>query len=134
MSTARGFSLVEVVVAIALLTGALVTLAQLLAQGVHSTAAAQYRTIASILAEQKAEQLRGEPTLADIATVEHVDSSGSRVCGASEPCGAAAFTVQWSIAPFPSVPGTVLIDVTVGHAHKNYGRARSFAVRPRSLH
>jgi Tfp pilus assembly protein PilV len=133
MSKACGFSLVEAVFAIALLTGALVTLAQLLAEGVHTTTAAQYRTIASVLAQQKTEQLRSEPTLLDTATVEHVDSSGAGVCDTSEPCGAATFTVRLSIAPFPSAPGTVLIDVTVAHAHKNYGEARSFAVRPRSL-
>ena len=59
----RGFSLVETIFAIALLTGALVTLAQLVAAGVHTTAAAQYRTMATILAQQKMEELRGDATL-----------------------------------------------------------------------
>jgi hypothetical protein len=55
----EGFSLVEVIVAAGLLASALVALAQLLAIGTETNAAARDGTFAAILAQQKMEQLRG---------------------------------------------------------------------------
>ena len=57
-SDARGFSLIEVMVATGLLTTALVALAQLLAMSVTANTAAKNTTFATVLAEQKLEQLR----------------------------------------------------------------------------
>lgn len=54
-----GFSLVETLVATALLATALVSLAQLLAIGTTTNASARTGTFAAILAQQKMEQLRG---------------------------------------------------------------------------
>ena len=130
----RGFSLVETIFAIALLTGALVTLAQLVAAGVHTTAAAQYRMVATILAQQKMEELRGDATLGDASSaIEHRDGAGLRVCATVEPCDAAVFSVCWSVAPSASIPGSVLIQISAAHAHRNYGEVRLFAIRPRSI-
>jgi prepilin-type N-terminal cleavage/methylation domain-containing protein len=53
-----GFSLIEVIVALALLAGALVALADLLAIGTRLNAIARETTLASVLAGQKMEQLR----------------------------------------------------------------------------
>lgn len=134
MYAARGFSLIETVVAIGLVTAALVTLAQLVAAGIHTTGAAQYRTVATILAQQKMEELRGEGTLSDIArAIEHRDGAGLKVCETAEPCEAAVFSVRWSVAPAASTPGFVLIQISAAHAHRNYGEVRSFAIRPRSI-
>jgi Tfp pilus assembly protein PilV len=134
MHHARGFSLVETVLAIALLTGALVTLAQLVAAGVHTTAAARYRTMATMLAQQKLEELRGESTLGDVSgAIEHRDADGARVCTTVEPCEAAVFSLRWSIAASTSTAGAVVIRITAAHAHRNYGEVRSFAIRPRSI-
>ena len=130
----RGFSLIETIFAIGLLAAAVTTLAELVALGVHATAAAHYRTIAAILAQRKIEQLRGEGTLVDTTLgVEHVDGSGTPVCDAGEPCEAAQFTMRWSIAPIDYAPGAVVIQVTGAHAHRNYGQVRAFAIRPRSI-
>ena len=130
----RGFSLIETVLAIGLLTAALVTLAQLVAAGGYTTAAARYRTLAAILAQQKIEWLRGEATLGDtIASVEYLDESGLPVCDDLRPCAAAVFTARWSIGPVASVPGAILIQVVVSHAHRNYGEVKSFAIRSRSI-
>ena len=130
----RGFSLVETIFAIALLTGALVTLAQLVAAGVQTTAAAQYRTIATIVAQQKLEELRGESTLNDVLNaIEHRDADGVEVCNGAQPCAAAVFSLRWSIAPSASTPGAVLIQVSAEHAHRNHGRVRVFGIRPRSI-
>lgn len=134
MSRTRGFTLVETIVAVALVAGAAVTLAQLLAIGAHTTAVARYRTLASVLAQRKVEQLRGEATLADVASaVEHVDGSGKPVCLTNAPCAAAVFTVRWSIAPHPVVEQSVVIQVTAGHAHTEQGTVRAFAIAPRTV-
>ena len=130
----RGFSLIETVLAIGLLTAALVTLAQLVAVGVYTTAAARYRGVATVLAQQKIEWLRGEATLGDTASsVEHLDAAGLPLCDDPRPCDAAVFTARWSIAPVLPLPGAILIHVVVSHTHRNYGEAHSFAIRSRSI-
>lgn len=55
----NGFSLIEVMMATALMAVALVSLAQLFAISTRNNIGARYSTMASILAEQKMEQLRG---------------------------------------------------------------------------
>ena len=131
MRNARGFSLVETVLSIALLTGAIIALEQLVAIGIHHSAAASYRTLATIAAQQKVEQLRAAATLDDEAgRVEHVDRSGNLVCATAQPCPAAVFTVRWSVAPFAFTPGLVLIDVLVSHSHRFFGEVRLIALRP----
>ena len=130
----RGFSLIETIFAISLLTGAAMTLAQLVAAGVQTTAEAQYRSVETILAQRKIEQLRGEATLGDVpAAIEHVDASGLAVCVTTAPCPAAVFSVRWSIGQLALAPGAVLIEVVAAHAHHNYGEVRLFAIRPRSI-
>ena len=54
----RGFSLAEVLVAIGITTTALLALAQLFAMAVSANTAAKNTTFATVLAEQKLEQLR----------------------------------------------------------------------------
>jgi Tfp pilus assembly protein PilV len=134
MRLSRGFSLVETVVAIALLTGTLVMLAQLVAAGVSATAAAQYRTVATILAQQKMEELRGEAILDDDAgSIEHRDGAGVKVCATDVPCDAAVFSLRWSIVPAASTADAVLIQISAAHAHRNYGLVRAFAIRLRRV-
>ena len=55
----RGFSLIEVLIATTILTVALSALAQLFAIATNSNASAKATTFASLLAQQKMEQLRG---------------------------------------------------------------------------
>jgi type II secretory pathway pseudopilin PulG len=57
-SNARGFSLAEVLVAAGIMTTALLGLAQLFAMAVNANTMARNTTFATILAEQKLEQLR----------------------------------------------------------------------------
>lgn len=54
-----GFSLIEVLIALGILTTALVALAQLFAMSTRTNYAARSTTIATVLAQQKLEQLRG---------------------------------------------------------------------------
>ena len=58
-AVARGFSLIEVLIATTILTVALTALAQLFAVATTANDSARVTTFASILAQQKMEQLRG---------------------------------------------------------------------------
>jgi prepilin-type N-terminal cleavage/methylation domain-containing protein len=58
-SSESGFSLIEVLVAVALLVVALVALASLFATATRTNQGSRYTTSTAILAEQKMEQLRG---------------------------------------------------------------------------
>jgi hypothetical protein len=109
-------------------------LAQLVAAGVSATAAAQYRTVATILAQQKMEELRGEAILDDDAgSIEHRDGAGVKVCATDVPCDAAVFSLRWSIVPAASTADAVLIQISAAHAHRNYGLVRAFAIRLRRV-
>ena len=130
----RGFSFIETIVAIGILTGALVTLAHVLAIGVQMAAGASYRTAATMLAQQKLEQVRAEAQVSDTPlAVDHRDGSGLTVCETPEPCDAAFVTVSWSISPVASNPELVMVRIVVSHPRRTYGEVRSFAIRPRSL-
>ena len=59
MRRERGFSLIEVLVATTILTVALTALAQLFAMSTRANDSAHITTYASVLAQQKMEQLRG---------------------------------------------------------------------------
>jgi len=58
-NAAAGFSLLEVTIAVCIMAGALVTLGQMLGISVANNRTAQSLTYATVLAEQKVEQLRG---------------------------------------------------------------------------
>lgn len=57
-SSNAGFSLVETMVAVTLMAGAIATLAQLFALSTRTNVASHYTTFAAVLAEQKLEELR----------------------------------------------------------------------------
>lgn len=116
----RGFSLVETVIAAGLLAAAVVTLAQVLAMSVHSGFTARTRTVSTLLAARKMEEIKGLPWTA-IATqageaIEYFDGRGVRVCGESEtPCAAAVYTCRSSAAAASFNAGVLIIDVQVAH-------------------
>ena len=58
-SSNAGFSLVETMVAVTLMAGAIATLAQLFALSTRTNVSSHYTTYAAVLAEQKLEELRG---------------------------------------------------------------------------
>jgi Tfp pilus assembly protein PilV len=125
----RGFSLVENIISIGLLTGALVPLTQLASMSVSTNALARHRTLATIVAEQKIEQLRAEPSLsAAAAVVEYVGADGEPACAAGL-CGEGVYERRWSVLDVTGAPGAVLLHVVVRHAR--YGDVHVATVRPR---
>ncbi len=130
----RGFGLIEVLVAIALLSSAMLPLATLLAMAARTAATVQHRSMAAVLARQKVEELRGQATLAETAErLEYLDAAGNAVCVSAVGCDARVYTASWSILPLPWHGDAMLISVVVSHVSKMHGEARTFAVRPRSV-
>ena len=102
-----GFSLVEAIVAIGVLTTAVAGLVQLLVMSVRSNRAGRDATFATVLAQQKAEELR---TGSDAGAAEDfVDSLGNRVTHEA----AATHVRQWSVEPSRAYPADLLVVTVV---------------------
>ena len=132
----RGFSLVETIVATSLLAVALVTLAQFVAAGAQSGAAARTRAATTLMAEQKMEQIRALPWAAIAAApaevTEYLDASGNERCpGASAPCGDAVYVRRWSATPAAFSTAVLIIEVDVRPAGKGHGRTTLVTARAR---
>lgn len=100
-----GFSLVEVLVATAVLVVGLVALAQLFAVATVSNISARQTTHATLLAAQKLEELRslawGQTSPPGLTPLEDRDTVG-------------AYTRRWTLAPLPRDPdNTIVIHVSV---------------------
>jgi type II secretion system protein I len=96
---ARGFSLLEVLIAAAILASALLALAQLIAFATTATASAGRMTVAALLASQKIEQLRA--------------SSWSELQPGSD-VPVAGFTRTWFMTPLAADPDYLaLVEVVV---------------------
>ena len=122
--------------ATSLLAGALVTLAQFVAAGVQSGAAARARGAATLIAEQKIEQLHALPWAGLVAvppvSTDYLDASGEEQCaGANAPCGAAMYVREWSVTPASFSTGVMIIEVSVSLVGKGHGSARLVTARAR---
>jgi prepilin-type N-terminal cleavage/methylation domain-containing protein len=124
-----GFTLVEVLVAAGLLVVGISGAAQLLVLSSQATRDAGRTTVATLLAQQQMEVLRGAPwgsaaldfsppdtlTVDRIGYVDYLDDSGGVVGdGTSPPPAAARFVRRWSVRPLASDPAdAVLVEVLV---------------------
>jgi len=128
----RGFSLVEAIVSIGLLTGALVTLAHLVSMSVAANASAKHWVLASIAAGQKLEEMRASPMLSDVSDgLDHLNAAGARICEGAEPCEGVVYAREWSIRPLARAPDAVLLHVLVRHAR--YGEVHLVTARRRKV-
>jgi hypothetical protein len=160
-SFAAGITLIEVMVAAAILIVALVSLAPLFVTAIRDNLIARTATDTVVLAAQKLEELRGLPwgvdaqgfVVSDPALnaspagslesnsagfVDYVDQFGRRLeAGAGAPADA-LYVRRWAITPVPQDPSnTIVIQVLVtwvGHASgggRAADRARITTVRTR---
>ena len=111
----RGFSLIEVLVATAILAGAALALAGVLTRSLPVTVAAGHVSRATILASQKIEQLRAAAEIQP--SVEFLSQDGT-VLGAGSIDGAvppgAIYVRRLSAAPLPgSSIGARVVTITV---------------------
>jgi len=120
-----GFSLIEVLVATAIITVGVASLAQLFGAAANANRLAATTSTTLLLAEQKMEQLRSETGLSasppgalsvDTAGyVDYLDQSGVPLGTDSMtvPAGT-AYICRWSIEPLPSSPvNTIVLQVSV---------------------
>ncbi len=150
-----GFSMIEVVVATAVLVVGVVGLAQLSLVGAKANAEAGRTTTAAILAQQKMEALRstswGSGALAPspvdalamdrIGYVDYLDAGGRVLGDGTAPLPPdARYVRRWAIAPLPSDPvNGLILQVLVqprvvkggSGAPSGPGRARIVSVRSR---
>ena len=134
MQSSRGFTLVEAVVSIGLLTSGLVAFAYVASLGIRLTAEAKYRTLATIAASQKLEQLRATRSLVDVSgAAEYLDADGSLVCIGGGPCGDAVYVRRWSIVAVPMFPRSVVVEVSSRHVHRKIGAVVLTTMRGRDV-
>ena len=131
----RGFSLVETLIATALLAGALVALAQFIGAGVHSGAAARARMVSAVIADQKMEQVRALPwsvLAAAPATTDYLDDSGHETCpGQTTPCGDAVYVRRVTITRASFSTAVVILEVNASLLGKGHGSTTVTTARAR---
>ena len=103
-----GFALPEVLVAIVLLVGAVVTLALVLAKSAATNTAARRATLAALIASDKLEELRSVPFGDASLALSAPDAlSVDRDGFFDEPV--AGWRRRWSIANMPSAPTEAIV-------------------------
>jgi len=150
-STPEGFCLLEVVVATTTLIVALTALAQLLTVAALATRRARAMTLATVLAQQKIEDLVPQAAIGGAGLpasprdalardvdgyCDFVDASG-RIVGLRAPApGAAVYVRRWSIeALSTSSAGSVVLHVLVTDAHRAGADASAaLALQPAGAH
>ena len=126
----RGFSLIEVLVAAAILAVGILSLAQLLAMTVSANAAAGRTTDVAVLAAQKLEDLRAEPWNVLEASIGEFADSLDRSGGSIDASSAAVFRRRWFVEPWFGDPAnTFVIRVIVTTAREE---AAAVTVRTRT--
>jgi type II secretory pathway pseudopilin PulG len=134
LASAEGTSLVEVIVATALLAASLAAVAQLFAVAIASNIASQTATSTTTLAAQKLEQLRTDNALTGSPSgaleedtpgyVDYVDAWGNASNDRTRPA-AALYVRRWSVEPSPADPGnTVILQVRVARTGHPSSRER----------
>jgi Tfp pilus assembly protein PilV len=119
-----GASLIEALVAVGLIAGALVGTADLAARSIRSLSAARDRSVGALIAAQKIEQLLAQPLRpadspagaldADTAGfVEYLDARG-RVSGQDHDCEGTVYARRWSVAPLARDARVLVIHVRAG--------------------
>jgi type II secretory pathway pseudopilin PulG len=115
VDSARGFTTLEAVVAIALVILSAASVASLFVASARSVGSSRSTTIAALLAREKLEQLRAVPFDDPALIPAALDSLSVDVDGYAD-VPAAGFRRRWSITPLPMYPASSLIlQVTVLH-------------------
>jgi Tfp pilus assembly protein PilV len=123
----RGTTLVEAIVAIGLLAGAVVSMAGLASVAIRTSTIARERSMATLLAVQKMEVLcRDASALAPSAAnawsvdtpgqVEYLDQYGRPLAGAR-----GVYVRRWAVAPLPADANLVAIQVDVAMCRARSG-------------
>jgi type II secretory pathway pseudopilin PulG len=131
VSTERGTTLVEAIVAIGILAGTVVALAGLSSVAIRHAAIARERSMATIMAFQKMEALCRDVSSTAVSPanawsvdtpgyLEYLDARGNVTGGG--PGG--AYVRRWSVAPLPSDASLLAIQVDVAPCRMMPGATR----------
>ena len=101
-----GFSLIEVIVATGVLCTAAVALLSLFLASADAMLAARHRTVASMLARAKLEELRSDPEVARLGAAGEDIVSASGADGAD---ATGAYRRQWFVTPSAAMPEHLLV-------------------------
>jgi prepilin-type N-terminal cleavage/methylation domain-containing protein len=125
VSSSRGFSLVEVLVATTILVIGVAALAQLFVLAISANARARTATVAVLLAQQKVEQLEAA---GDGLTGSPPDALTRNASGFWDSTG--GFLRRWSVEPLPEdSERTFVVQVVVSRARVE-ARLVAIAARP----
>jgi prepilin-type N-terminal cleavage/methylation domain-containing protein len=126
-----GFSLVEVLVASALLVGAITTLAHVFVFAARANVEAQYATYATVLAMQKMEELRSTSMPIEILdAVDYADFRGDVLIEGGD-SARAAYERRWTVEPLLMAVDAFVITVIVSRrgTASSAGRVRLITIR-----
>ena len=112
----RGFSLLEVLVAVVILAGGFTGLLQLFTVTTAANVAARRSSLAAVMASAKMEELRrlpwpyaGSPPDAlsrnTVAYCDLLDAAGRHLADCASPGDRAPFVRRWAVTPLPAAPG-----------------------------
>ena len=113
---ARGFSILEVLVAATLLATALVALGHLLLLAGHARRVSRSQSVAVLLAVGKIEELSGDVLVfagAPESGADRVDASGYRFDDPARMASAPTYVRRWSAVPLPTDSSMLLLAVAV---------------------
>jgi prepilin-type N-terminal cleavage/methylation domain-containing protein len=109
----RGFALLEVIVAAALLVALAAGVSRIVAAAIREGHASRLRAVATIAAGDKGEELRSVP-LTDLASgADYLDASGESIGTGTAPPRSAVYLRRWTIQPLGSDPEVFALRVEV---------------------
>ena len=128
----RGCSLIEALIATTIVIVALAGLAQLFVIAAAANRGSKERTVATILAQEKMEELLSLEGLRVGEGADFIDARGQRLGTSVSPPQAAFYTRRWSAAPLPENPsGAVVLQVWVTVLGGKADAARLLGVKTR---
>jgi Tfp pilus assembly protein PilV len=121
MADDSGSTLIEVLIAMLVLTSGVFAMAQLFVLAGATNTVARHTTVAATLAAQKLEQILSSDIAPAPESVDHMDAAGRVLSRDGPPSSDAVYTRRWSIDAL--TPDTVRILVRVGRTDRS-GRLR----------
>jgi len=109
----RGFALLEVIVAAALLAVLAAGMARIVAAAVHEGRSSRLRAIATVAAADKLEELRSVSPADAGSGTDYLDAAGAALGAGAGAAPSTVYTRQWMVQPLDGDPDVVALRVDV---------------------